>query len=201
MPMVQSQPDALARMYATSIFELAQESGDGQQAAEHLLGELEEVLEIARSDARFGEFLSQILSVAARRASLDRIFKGRVSDLTYKFLQVLNDKSRLSHLPAIVAALDQQVQAAFGRIEVDVYTAGPITPDELATVKAGLQRVLGKEPVVHPYTDATMIGGLKIQIGDQLLDASIATRLRKLRDKLVNDGGASIRAAAERLMN
>jgi F-type H+-transporting ATPase subunit delta len=201
MPLAQSQPDALARTYAASVFDLAKEHG-GQNSIEHVLGELEEILEIARTDARFGEFLSsQILSEASRRGSLERIFKGRISDLTYKFLLVLNEKGRLSHLPAIVSALDQHVQSAFGRVEVDVYTAAPISPGELATVKSGLQRILGKEPVVHPYVDATMIGGLKIQIGDQLLDASVATRLRKLRDRLVEDGGASIRAAADRLMN
>ena len=66
--------------------------------------------------------------------------------------------------------------------EVDVYTASPISSGELDVIRDRLKRALGKEPIVHPYTDGAMIGGLKLQIGDQLIDASIATSLRKLRD-------------------
>ena len=38
--------------------------------------------------------------------------------------------------------------------------------------------------IVHPYTDNTMIGGVKFRIGDQLIDASLATQLRQFRDRL-----------------
>jgi len=93
------------------------------------------------------------------------------------------------------------VQEAFGRVEVDVYTASPISPEDLGAIRDRLQQVLGKEPIVHPYTDRSMIGGLKLQIGDQLIDASIATSLRKLRDRLNEDGLAAIRAKADRLID
>ena len=51
---------------------------------------------------------------------------------------------------------------------------------------------------MHPYTDPTMLGGVRLQIGDRLIDASLQTRLRKMRDQLADQGGSSLRAAAER---
>lgn len=201
MPLMHTEPDALARIYASALLDLAKADG-GQPAIEATLNELEDLLEIARSEPAFGEFLaSQILSADVRGASLEKILAGRVSDLTHRFLLILNRKGRLGHLPAIAAAFDEKVQEAFGRVEVDVYTAAPISPEDLGAIRTRLQQVLGKEPIVHPYTDGSMIGGLKLQIGDQLIDASIATRLRKLRDRLNEDGMASARAKFDRMVD
>lgn len=201
MPLIDTPPDALAEIYAGSLFELAETKG-GRPAIEATLSELEDILELARSDARFNEFLaSRVLPVAQRSASLEKIFKSKISDLTLRFLQVLNEKGRLSHLPPIVAAFDRTVQDKFGKVEVDVYTASPIAPDDLRTIRERLLQALGKEPILHPYTDESMIGGIRLQIGDKLIDGSLSTRLRKLKDQLATDGAAAVRARAEKMID
>jgi F-type H+-transporting ATPase subunit delta len=200
MPLTEAAPDAVARIYANSLFALAKEQG-GQGAIESTLGELEDILELARTDATFNEFLaSRILPAKAREASLRKIFEGRASDLTLRFLLVLNRKGRMGHLAPIVAAYDLLVQEAFGRIEVDVYTASPLAGEEIEAIRAKLRSVLGKEPVVHPYTDSAMIGGIKLQIGDQLIDGSIQAKLRRMRDRLTNEGAAAVRTKAARVL-
>lgn len=201
MPLIESQIDALSEIYARSLYELAEAKG-GRAMIEGCLSELEDILELARGNPRFGEFLaSRVLPVKDRAESLTKIFTGKASDLTVRFLQILNQKGRLSHLPAIAAAYDQIVQEKFGRVEVDVYTASPISPDELKLIRERLQKALGKEPIVHPYTDESMIGGVRIQIGDKLIDGSLSTQLRKLRDQLATDGAAEIRTRAERMID
>ena len=120
MPLMERQPDALARVYAESLFELAEARG-GREALEETLDELEDILELAREDARFSEFLaSRALGVESRGRSLKRILQGRCTDLTLRFILLLNEKERMGHLPPIVAAFDEKVQEAFGRVEVDV---------------------------------------------------------------------------------
>ncbi len=201
MPLIDAQPDALAEVYARSLLELA-EAGGGRQTIVAVLGELENLMELARSDRQFSEFLaSRVLPMADRARSLGAIFEERLSDLTLRFLQILNQKGRLSHLPPIVAAYDRIVQEKFGRVEVDLYTSAPISPEELRAIRERLQRALKKEPIIHPYVDESMIGGLKLQIGDRLIDGSIATRLRQVRDRLTHEGTAEIRARAERLID
>ena len=200
MPLIDAKPDALSDVYAAALFDLAVEAG-GQERAEKVLGELEDVLELARSDASFGEFLaSRVLSRDTRRGSLQKIFEGRVGDLTLRFLMLLSQKNRLGHLSPIVASLDKRVQEAFGRVEVDVYTAAPISPEQLGGIREKLKAALGKEAIVHPYTDESLIGGMRLQIGDRLIDASVSARLRGLRDRMSRQGSAELKGRFDRLL-
>lgn len=201
MPLSEARPDALAETYARSLFEMAEARG-GQAVIESTMAELEEVLELARADPRFSEFLSSLSMPGGRRGeTLAKIFKGRISDLTTHFLLVLNDKGRLAHLPAVAAAFDGMVQAHFGRVEVDVYTAEPIRAEELRAIKERFQRAIGKEAIIHPYTDGSMLGGVKIRIGDRLIDGSLATQLRRMREQLNTTGAAALRARAEKIID
>jgi F-type H+-transporting ATPase subunit delta len=194
MPLIESESSALAQVYARSLFQLAQEKA-GRDGAEHTLSELEAILELGRGNPAFGEFLSsRALSVTDRAESLNRILRSRLSDTTVDFLQVLNVKGRLAALPSIVAAYDNLVQESFGRIEVDVFTAEPMDEGLRSLLKSRLQGVLGKELILHTYLDGNMIGGIKLRIGDQLIDGSVATQLRSMQDLLSKDGMSSLRA-------
>ena len=192
MPLIETPPDAIAEIYARSVFDLAMERG-GQTLAESVSSELEALLDLARQDKRFGEFLaSRILPMQKREDAIRSMLSGKCEDLTRDFLLTLNRKGRLGHLPAI-AALDQILQEAFGRVEVDVYTAEPMGQEGLSSIRERLGASLKKEVVVHPYTDESMIGGVRLRIGDQLVDASISTKLRRIREQLARDGAASLR--------
>jgi F-type H+-transporting ATPase subunit delta len=201
MPLTETAPDALARTYAKSLYDLATSLG-GRDRVEEVLGELEEILDLARGDARFSEFLaSRALAAAQRAPALERIFAGRVSDVTRRFLLVLNEKGRLGHLVGITAALDSLVQQAFGRVEVDVITAESLPAHELAAVRDRLAAALSKDVILHPSTEPAMIGGVKFRIGDQLIDGSFATRLRQVKDRLAAEGSASMRARLGKILD
>ncbi len=200
MPLIEAQPDALAKVYAKSLFELAQQSG-GQSNAEAVLGELEDIIELARQDRGFNELLaSRLIDAKKRDASLNRMFSGKVSPLTLNFLRHLNRKGRLANLSQIANAMDEMVQGQFGRIEVDVYTAAPIGAGELESIRSRLSASLGKDVIMHPYTDASMLGGIKLRMGDQLIDASIQAELRKMRDALLSRGGAAVRGRSGEIL-
>jgi F-type H+-transporting ATPase subunit delta len=198
MPLIETPPDALAEIYAKSLYQLADEQG-GRTQVEAVLSELEQLLELARADKRFSEFLaSRVVPASLRGGSLEKILKGRCSDLTLRFLRVLNDKNRLGHLPAIAGALDRLVQEKFGRVEVDAYTAQALGPEETSALRDQLRAKLGREPVLHAYVDPSMIGGLRLQIGDQLIDGSVSTQLRRLRQQFSEKGAATMRTKFDR---
>ncbi|PCI06918.1 ATP synthase F1 subunit delta [bacterium] len=200
MPLIEAQPSALAKVYAKSLFEVAQQHG-GQENAESILGELEDIVELARSNRAFSELLaSRLIDSGKRDASLERMFAGKVSDLTLKFLRQLNRKGRLVNLSQIATAMDELVQSQFGRIEVDVFTATPISTGELESVRSQLSASLGKEVIMHPYTDSSMLGGIKLRMGDQLIDASIQAQLRKMRDGLLDTGSAEVRGRSSDIL-
>lgn len=201
MPLIDSPPDALARVYAGSLFDLAQKEG-GQARLEELSGELEELVELTRSMPELSEFLaSRILGVADRGAALKRILTGRCSPLLMNFVLVLNKKERLNQLLPMVAAFDEMMQEKFGRVEVDVFTRHELTRDQIADIQKKLAGALGREPVVHAYTDPKMLGGMRLQVGDKLIDASVSTMLRKMQDQLKTKGSDALRARFDRLMD
>lgn len=200
MPLTDSHPNALAQIYAQSLYELADAAG-GRSTVEECLSELEDILELSRENPKFSEFLSsRTLAVSDREASIGRIFKGRISDLTLRFMLTLNKKGRLTILPAITAAFDRIVQTKFGRVEIDVFTAQPLDAGPLTDLQGKLSRKMGKDVILHPYTEPSMIGGVKFRIGDELIDASIRTRLRAMKDQINKKGGAALRARIERTL-
>ncbi|MEO1008028.1 MAG: ATP synthase F1 subunit delta [Planctomycetota bacterium] len=201
MPLLETPPDALAETYATSLFEFCKDKG-GIDAVEETLDELLGVLNTARDDAQFSEFLaSRVLATSARKASLSSILAGRISERTLHFLLLLNDKERLSHLPAIAASFQAMAQQALGRLDVDVHTASPISEADLDAIRERLASALGKDVVAHHRADPGMIGGLKLRFGDQLVDGSIAGRLRRLRDQLAADGATRVRTRVAEIID
>lgn len=200
MPLIDSPPDALSRVYAVSLYQLAEKEG-GRARLEELASELEDLVELTRSIPQLSEFFaSRILGTADREGGLKRMFAGRASTLLANFLMVLNRKDRLNQLLPIAAAFDEMMQEHFGRIEVDVYTRHELNRDQVMEIQKKLAEPLGREPVVHAYTDDKMLGGMRLQVGDKLVDASVATMLRKMRDQLKTSGSDALRARFDRLI-
>jgi len=185
--------DALANVYARSLFELATDDGGNDKILE-VADELEQICELTRQHLEIGLFFSSpVIEETRRSEALTAIFSSRITDLTLRFLLVLNGKDRLGHLEAITTAFDQLVQDVFGRVEVDVFTPVPIDASSIDTIKARVKETLGKDPVLHPYVEPEMLGGIKLRIGDQLIDGSVQTKLRRLSQSIQRGGGAAIR--------
>jgi len=191
---LKTPPDAVDRVYAQSLFELIEEQG-GREALESTSGELDELAELTRQHRELGGlFDSRIIPVAKKDAAIRSIFgHGHISDMLLRFLLVLNRKERLNRFDPIATAFQEMVQEKFGRIEVDVWTRYLLSGEQLASIKSRLHEVLNREPIMHAYTDDQMIGGVRMQVGDQLIDASVATQLRRMRKRLIEDGSTAIR--------
>ena len=154
------QTDALANIYARSLYELAEQAG-GRDKIVEVAEELEQTCELARGDQAFREFLSSpVINRGKRGETLKRIFHGNITDLVLRFLLVLNNKGRLSRLESIADAYDQLVHEAFGRVEVDVFTPSELEGDQIETIKKRIGSALSKEPVVYTYTDPPAYGCL-----------------------------------------
>jgi F-type H+-transporting ATPase subunit delta len=190
--------DAVARVYAQSLLELADAAGGDEKIVE-TGGELSAIAEMIREDAEIAEFLrSPIVDSEKRAASLRRIFEGRVSDLVLRFMLVLNGKGRLGEFGSMVSGYDQLVNERMGRVEVDVMTVdGSLDPDQLALLGEKVKAKLGQEPVFHQYADESLIGGLVLRVGDQLIDGSVRGQLRRMREELLASGSTRVRAGAD----
>ncbi|MDP7070363.1 MAG: ATP synthase F1 subunit delta [Phycisphaerales bacterium] len=187
-----AQTDTLARIYARSLFDLSNEAG-GREKILEVADELEQVCELVRSDPAFREYLdSPVIDTARRALGIRTIFADRVTDLVLRFMLVLNTNGRIGRVESIHAAFDEMVQEAWGRIEVDAWTATPLDEESQRLLSSKLHEILGKEPVLHAWTDASLIGGIRIRIGDTLVDGSVAARLKQFERGLQVQGNRVI---------
>lgn len=179
-PKIHTTP--LATAYARSILDLANERGQ----AEAVGHELEELAGIVQSDASFENFLANpAIGEMERGRVIEKVFRGRVSDLVLNFLMVVNRNRRLGLLQQIANAYADQLEDQLGKIEVDVFVAQRLTRDQIEQVRQRVSAVLKKDAVVHQYVDESIIGGLVIRVEDRLIDASVRAQLRAVRRKLL----------------
>ncbi len=188
--------DEIASVYAKSLLEVCDAAGGGNALAESCASELRSLSDLIAADKQFAEFLkTPIVGQAARISTLDNIVKGRVSDLVYRFVMVIASHGRAGRLADVTDAFDSLLQERLGRVEVDMITVdGNASADVIATVKARVKEAFAKDAVLHQYADASMIGGVKLRIGDQLIDGSVATELRNMREAVAARGGTAIRS-------
>jgi F-type H+-transporting ATPase subunit delta len=168
----------LARVYARAILALAVAQGE----AEALLEELAALGRLVAREPAFADFLaSPLVDVEDRRETLERVFRGRASDLLVDTLQVLNRKRRLGFLPAIAHVYRAELRQRQGLVDVKVRTAAPLPEPLRDRLRAALVRFTGgRRPELEETVDPALLGGIVVEVDGKKVDASLAARLREL---------------------
>ncbi len=174
---------AVSRRYAQALLDAAEKQGQVDPAIE----ELEEV--VAEVFGRFPRFTEMMASERVPTSERDRILVevlgGRASDLMLRFLRVLNRHGRLGLIRAVAAEARLAWDRRNRRIPVLVRSVIPLGDDQIAALRDRLSGLVAGTPILSFSTDPALIGGLVVQIGDQLYDASVRSRLAKLRHRLI----------------
>ncbi len=186
-------PSALGNVYAKALIALAGEQSQLETVAQEASA-LEQV--VADSADLRNLFANPALAKANREAAMRRIFEAQVSPLMLRFLLVVSEHGRLGQLGEILASVQRQL--AHLRGEIDVLATVPAALDASATAALQVQiaAALGKKVNLTCNTDAGILGGMTLRVGDQLIDASVVTRLRKMRAELTRVANNHAKAAA-----
>ena len=172
---------ALARVYASAMIALAEKQGE----MGFLESELVELVSFMDQDAALERFLdSPMVDADARERSIEKIFRGRASDLLVNSLQVLNRKGRLGLIRGVVEAYRHERQEREGRIEVRVSSATALSEFARQRLHEILKSKTGCDVDLVEKVNPDLIGGLVIHMGDQKFDASIAHRIQRLSKSL-----------------
>ncbi len=174
---------AVSRRYAQALIDAAEKQGQVDPAIE----ELEEV--VAEVFGRFPRFAEMMATERVPTAERDRILVevlgGRATDLVLRFLRVLNRHGRLGLIRAVAVEARLAWDRRNRRIPVSVRSVVPLGEDQIAALRDRLSGLVAGTPILSFSTDPALIGGLVVQIGDQLYDASVRSRLAKLRHRLI----------------
>lgn len=166
-----------ARAYAEALFDVAKRQGK----LDAIRDELAQFADAVAADRDLQVFFfSPYFSSAEKKAGLKRAVSGAEPELL-NFLELAIEKRRMPEIFRIRRHLDELWKEENRRIEVTVTSAVELDEAVVAKVGEEIERQTGRQVELASRVDGEILGGIVLQVGNMVLDASIRNRLEKLR--------------------
>ncbi len=169
--------ETLARRYASAVFMLAQEQDVIDRVGADL-AMLRDSIELDETTREF--FLSPVVDRSAKERTFVTAFEGKMHDVALHAVLLLVRKRREALLREIVLQYRHLQLASRGTEPLVVTSAMQLSDAQVASMVGRLEDVFKKKFEVTQHIDPSLIGGVRVTIGDRRIDASIAGRLEEL---------------------
>ncbi|AEW03127.1 ATP synthase F1 subunit delta [Niastella koreensis] len=175
----------LAARYAKSLIDLANERSQLEPVYQDML-----FLQLLCKESR--EFLvllrSPVVKADKKVAIVEAVTKGKISELTTIFNRLLINKGRESNLPEVITSFIDQYKQQKGIHTVKLTTAAPVTEEMKKLIIGQVQKQTNMTNIdLKASVNEELIGGFVLEIGDQLIDASVAYDLNKIKSQFMNN--------------
>jgi F-type H+-transporting ATPase subunit delta len=169
----------LAERYAAALFDLA----DQRHALDAVAGDLRELRAMLLESSDLMRLLrSPVLSRAEQGKAVAALAeRAGLSQLTRDFLGVVARNRRLFAVPAMIEAYLRRLAERRGEVTAEITVAQPLDEARQAALLDQLRRVIGARVVVDIRVDPSLLGGMIVKIGSRMVDASLNSRLHRLR--------------------
>jgi F-type H+-transporting ATPase subunit delta len=167
----------VAHAYAEALFEVGKEKGK-LDALRDQLGQFAEALDSDRDLQVF--FFSPYFSSEEKIDGAKRAIEGADPEFL-NFLELLIEKGRMPEIFRIRRQFEELWKHENRRIDVTVTSAVELDPAVVSKIGEEIQRQTGQEVELASRVDEDILGGVVLQVGNMVLDASIRSRLEKLR--------------------
>ena len=170
---------AAARRYARAAFEVA----SAEKRVDMWLSQITTLRDVISQPSIATVLSNPTIPIVERMQliSADEGFDKEVVNLA----RLLIESNRVPEIAGVVEEFEALADAAAGRVRAIVTTAVDLPSDEKDELAKKLSARLGKTIALRAQVDPRVLGGLKLQYGDRLIDATIATKLQQLRRRLV----------------
>ncbi|WP_317898998.1 ATP synthase F1 subunit delta [Aurantibacillus circumpalustris] len=173
----------VANRYAKSLMDLAVES----KQLEVVRADMQSIEQVCKENREFELFLnSPVIKTDKKLVVMNEIFKGKISDLTLSFLNLITSKHRESLVGHIAAAFDDQYKTNKNIFTAVVTSAKGLDAATKQKVKDLVKSQMNGEVELIEKIDANTIGGFILRIGDKQLDKTVARQLSNLKKELLN---------------
>ena len=175
-----AEPSTIARPYAEAAFRLADAQGKLADWSAVLAS-----LAAVAADARVRAAISDPNIPAAKVAGMFiAILAGKLSGESENFVRVLAENGRLEVLAEIRTQYEALKNEREGTAEAEVTTAFEMDAAQVADLVSRLERKTGRKVKARVIVDKSLIGGVKIVIGDKVIDGSARAQLAALENAL-----------------
>lgn len=170
----------VSMQYAKALFELAndsekQEFYDTLKIINQVIEEDEEVIKV---------FEHPRITPDQKKEIIKNVLTNKVSDTFLNFLYVVIDHQRISNLKDIAESYKDLFDDYLNLKEVDVYTKYPLTSDQKQELRVYLAKHYNKKIVINEHLDSSLVGGIKVVVDNEVLDATALNKLQKIKDIL-----------------
>jgi len=173
----------VASRYAKSLIDISKE----QNTIEVILGDITLFQQTVKSSIALQSLLKNpVVNSGDKIAILHKLFDKSFNKTTMAFFDIVVRKKRANVLSVIAETFVEQYNILNNIIEATVKTAQPIDASVTAEIIEFIAKQSGKKVVLKTVISPALIGGLVIQIGDNLYDASISGRINKIKQNLLN---------------
>ncbi len=169
----------IARPYASALFEIAK-ADNSVVAVEQGLDRL---VALADENADFARFLrSPVINTEEKSQAMHALLdKAKAHTTVGNFVRVIARNGRLFALGAIVKAFKELAAGHRGEVAADVTSAAPLTAAQVTELAAALKAKVGKAVTLTQHVDPSLIGGLVVKVGSQMIDSSLKTKLAAMK--------------------
>ena len=174
--------EEIARVYSEALFDVAKDK-DELDEVQQQLGEFADAVAEDRDLQVF--FFSPYFSSAEKRDGIEKAISGGNPELV-NFLEMLAEKHRMPALFRIRKRFDELWAVENERLEVTVTSAIELDSAVVESIGAEIEKKTGKTIELKGEVDDSIIGGLVLQVGNRVFDASIRNRLDQLRREVAS---------------
>jgi len=164
----------IARPYAEALFKSAGADLDGTAKW------LDELASLA-ADARLRQFADSPKVANQQVVDLIAGLADPLPDAGRNFLRTVVENGRLAALPEMAAQFRVLKNTQGGTSDAVVYSAFPIAPAALGEVSGALEKRFGRKLNLTVQEDPSLIGGIRVVVGDEVLDTSVKARLEQMK--------------------
>ncbi|AOV08829.1 F0F1 ATP synthase subunit delta [Sporosarcina ureilytica] len=172
----------VANRYALALFKTAQENGQIDIIQQELL----EIKQVFQTNQELEELLQNPrLSIAKKKELLAELFNG-ANQFVQNLLFILLEKNRMEEILNFVDEFVMIANDAAGVADAKVYSTRALTVKETAAISSTFAAKIGKQSLrIENIIDPSLIGGIRLQIGNRIYDSSLSGKLNRLQRDLI----------------
>ncbi|QMT16896.1 F0F1 ATP synthase subunit delta [Planococcus maritimus] len=172
----------VAERYASALFQVAKE----HNVTLEIEKDLREVRKVFKMTPELYQLIvSPKVSADKRTNLINEVFQG-ANHYLINTLQMLGERRRINIISDMAQSYIQLSNEEQGIEDAVVYSTRPLTEEETASLSTAFAKSIGKNSLrIENVIDPSLIGGLRLQIGNRIYDSSVSTKLARLQRQLI----------------
>ena len=169
----------IARPYAQAVFSIALKDKSFSVWQDRLT-----FFSAVAKEPSMRQFVSGVLSTDKSLLAFSEVCREHADESSRRLLEVMASNQRLNALPEVAEHFSELYLQWLKEIEVEVVSAYPLTSEQELALQQALEKRFSQKIKLNCHLDTDLIGGLRIKIGDEVIDGSLRDKLTRMKKLL-----------------